>query len=110
VSAEGDQGGVDGVVVSQVRMPQSIADLRHIMVEAHRRDRVLVVKRNADFRIVGCLEIADSAVRRLFVRARALAGPPMSQVQVLQLTLDAREAVGFRVRVVPTKEWRQLVV
>jgi hypothetical protein len=49
-------------------------------VDAHRRDRVLVVKRNEEFRIVGCLEIADSAVRRLVVRAKALAVPPMSQV------------------------------
>jgi hypothetical protein len=104
VSAEGDQGGVDGAIISQVRMPQSIADLHQIMVEARRRDRVLVVKRNADFRIVGCLEIADSTMRRLVVRARVLAEPPMSQVQVLQLTLDAREAVGFRVRAVPTEE------
>jgi hypothetical protein len=95
---------------SQVRMPQSIVDMRQMTVEAHRRDRVLVVKRNEDFRIVGCLEIADSAVRRLVVRASALAVPPMSQVQVLQLTLDASEAVGFRVRAVPTEEWRQLVV
>jgi hypothetical protein len=91
-------------------MPRSIADLRHMTVEAHRRGRVLVVKRNTDFRIVGCLEIADSAVRRLVVRARSLAEPPMSQVQVLQITLDAREAVGFRVHAVPTEAWRKLVL
>jgi hypothetical protein len=108
--AGGDHAGADGNVISQVRMPQSIANLRQMMVDAHRRDRVLVVKCNEDFRIVGCLEIADSAVRRLVVRAKALAVPPMSQVQVLQLTLDASEAVGFRVRVVPTEEWRQLLV
>jgi hypothetical protein len=108
--AGGDHGGADGNGISQVRMPQSIVDLRQMTVDAHRRDKVLVVKRNEDFRIVGCLEIADSAVRRLVVRAKALAVPPMSQVQVLQLTLDASEAVGFRVWVVPTEEWRQLVV
>jgi hypothetical protein len=56
-------------------MPQSIADLRQMTVKAHRRGRVL--KRNKDFRIMGCLEIADSAVRRLVVRAKALADPPM---------------------------------
>jgi hypothetical protein len=108
--AGGDHGGADGNVISQVRMPQSIIDLRQMMVDAHRRGRVLVVKHKEDFRIVGCLEIADSAVRRLVVRAKALAVPPMAQVQVLQLTLDASEAVGFRVREVPTEEWRQLVV
>jgi hypothetical protein len=108
--AGGDHGGADGDVISQVRMPQSILDLRQMTVDSHRRGRVLVVKRNEDFRIVGCLEIADSAVRRLVVRAKALAVPPMAQVQVLQLTLDASEAVGFRVRAVPTEEWRQMVV
>jgi hypothetical protein len=102
--AEGDHGGADGDVISQVRMPQSILDLRQMTVDAHRRGRVLVVKRNEDFRIVGCLEIADSAVRRLVVRAKALAVPPIAQVQVLQLTLDASEAVGFRVRAVPMEE------
>jgi hypothetical protein len=106
----GDHGGADGNVISQVRMPHSIADLRQMTVDAHRRDRVLVVKRNKNFRIVGCLEIADSAVRRLVVRVKALAIPPMSWVQVLQLTLDVSEAVGFRVRAVPTEEWMQLVV
>jgi hypothetical protein len=108
--AGGDHGGADGEVISQVRMPQSILDLRQMTVDAHRRGRVLVVKRNEAFRIVGCLEIAESAVRRLVVRAKALAVPPMAQVQVLQLTLDAGEAVGFRVRAVPTEEWRQMVV
>jgi hypothetical protein len=105
-----DHGGTDGNVISQVRMPQSIIDLWQMTVDAHRRGRVLVVKRKEDFRIVGCLEIADSAVRHLVVRAKALAVPPMAQVQVLQLTLDASEAVGFRVREVPTEECRQLVV
>jgi hypothetical protein len=52
-------------------------------VDAHRRGRVLVVKRNENFRIMRCLEIADSAARRLVVRARTLAIPQMSQVQVL---------------------------
>jgi hypothetical protein len=108
--AGGNHGGADGNVISQVRMPHSIADLRQMTVDAHRRDRVLVVKRNENFRIVGCLEIADSAVRRLVVRVKALAIPPMSRVQVLQLTLDVSEAVGFRVRAVPTEEWMQLVV
>jgi hypothetical protein len=76
--AGGDHGGADGNVISQVRMPQSIIDLRQMTVDAHRRGRVLVVKRNEDFRIVGCLEIADSAVRRLVVRAKALAIPPIA--------------------------------
>jgi hypothetical protein len=79
-------------------------------VEVHRRGRVLVVKQNKEFRIVGCLEIAESAVRRLVVRAKALAILPMDQVQVLQLTRDAGEAVGFRVWAVPTEEWRLMVV
>jgi hypothetical protein len=83
VDAEGDHGDAEGNVVSQVRMPRLIADLRQMTVDAHRRDRVLVVKRNENFRIVGCLEIADSAARRLVVRARVLAVPQMSQVQVL---------------------------
>jgi hypothetical protein len=43
------QGGMVEPAISLVRKPQSLADLRQMIVEAHRRGRVLVVKRNKDF-------------------------------------------------------------